>query len=58
MKLQPLEGVEQAFTVPLDGDLKAVAEVLGLGLSRITPHLCLSPEKIAVQHEKQKKMSQ
>ena len=33
MKLQPLEGVEQAFTVPLDGDLKAAAEVLGLGLS-------------------------
>ncbi|MEC8878170.1 MAG: AIR synthase-related protein, partial [Candidatus Thermoplasmatota archaeon] len=33
MKLQPLEGVEQAFTVSLDGDLKATAEVLGLGLS-------------------------
>ena len=33
MKLQPLEGVEQAFTVSLDGDLKATAEGLGLGLS-------------------------
>ena len=33
MKLQPLEGVEQAFTVPLDGDLRATAEMLGLGLS-------------------------
>ena len=33
MKLQPLEGVEQAFPVPLHGDLRATAEMLGLGLS-------------------------
>ena len=33
MKLQPLEGAEQAFAVPLDGDLADVASTLGLGLS-------------------------
>jgi len=33
MRLQPLAGVEQAFAVPLDGDLEATGEALGLGLS-------------------------
>ena len=33
MKLQPLDGAEQAFAVPLDGDLVDVASALGLGLS-------------------------
>ena len=33
MKLQPLEGAEQAFAVPLDGDIADVASTLGLGLS-------------------------
>ena len=33
MRLQPLAGAEQAFAVPLDGDLEATGEALGLGLS-------------------------
>ena len=33
MRLQPLAGAKLAFAVPLDGDLEATGEALGLGLS-------------------------